>query len=48
MKLPTTTAVSRPAVPQTSWQLKPFDFHAPTRVDIFDAVPERVALRCSP
>ena len=32
MKLPTTTAVSRPVVPQTSWQLKPFDFHAPTRV----------------
>jgi len=22
--------------------------HAPTRVDIFEAVPERVALRCSP
>src|SRR5437870_3461659 len=32
MKAPTPTAVSRPAVPQTSWQLKPFDFHAPTRV----------------
>src|SRR2546430_17580871 len=32
MKLPTTTAVSRPAALQTSWQLKPFDFHAPTRV----------------